>query len=194
MKQLSKSPHMGFTLAELLISLAILGVIATFTIPKIITSQQLTQKSSIMKETAAMIAAAYQQAQINGLVSSSTRLQDLTPYFNYVSVDTSSTIDDHVGYGSLSCTGGVPCYRLHNGALLMDRDSFSGTASTNAMVMHLDMEGTYSGNTTGEEKSVQLILFYNGRIASRGQVQTGFTSSLGAWAVDSNADPTWVSW
>lgn len=30
----------GFTLAELLISLAILGVIATFTIPKILSSQQ----------------------------------------------------------------------------------------------------------------------------------------------------------
>lgn len=194
MKRLSQHSHMGFTLAELLISLAILGVIATFTIPKVIASQQLAQKNSIMKETASMISGAYQQAQLSGTATSSTRLQDLTPYFNYVSVDTTSTIDDHVGYGSLGCTGAAPCYKLHNGALLMDRASFNGTNSTNAMVMHLDVEGNYSGSTTGTEKSVQLVLFYNGRIASRGQLQSGFTSSLGAWTTEPTADPSWVSW
>lgn len=184
----------GFTLAELLIALAILGEIATFTIPKIIASQQNGQRNAQMKETVATIAAAYQQAQLSGIVTSSTRLQHLTPYMNYASVDTSATIDDHVGFGSLSCNGGVPCYRLHSGALLMDRAGFGGTATTNAMVMHLDMEGNYSGSTTGSGKSVQIILFYNGRIASRGQLSTGFTSSLGAWTTEPNADPSWASW
>lgn len=41
----------GFTLAELLIALLILGEIATFTIPKILSSSQNAQKNAVFKET-----------------------------------------------------------------------------------------------------------------------------------------------
>lgn len=40
----------GFTLADLVIALAILGLIATFTIPKIMVVQQAQQKKAIFKE------------------------------------------------------------------------------------------------------------------------------------------------
>ena len=56
---------LGFTLAELLISLAILGVIATFTIPKILTSQQNSQKAAVTKEVIAMISGAFTAYQQN---------------------------------------------------------------------------------------------------------------------------------
>lgn len=46
----------AFTLAELLIALAILGVIATFTIPKVLTANQNGTFKAIGKETAAMLA------------------------------------------------------------------------------------------------------------------------------------------
>lgn len=191
---LSITSYRGFTLAELLIALLIIGEIATFTIPKVITAQQNLQNTSKMKDTAAMVSAAYQEAVLNGAVTINTRLQDLTPYFNYISVDTSSTIDDIVGYGSQNCAGGFPCYRLHSGALLLDRASFAGTGTTNAMLMHLDLDGTYSGSTTGTGKSVMLVLFYNGRIASRGQLSTGVTSSQGTWGTEPNGDPSWATW
>lgn len=45
----------GFTLSELLIALAILGVIATFTIPKILVAQQEQKKLAVMKETISML-------------------------------------------------------------------------------------------------------------------------------------------
>jgi prepilin-type N-terminal cleavage/methylation domain-containing protein len=48
----------GFTIAELLIALLILGEIATFTIPKIISSQQNAQKMAVFKETLAAISTA----------------------------------------------------------------------------------------------------------------------------------------
>jgi len=163
----------GFSLAELLIALLILGEISTFTIPKVITAQQNMQKTTNMKDTASMIGAAYEEAQLAGIINSNSRLQNLTPYFNYLSVDTASTIDDIVGYGSLSCNSTYPCYRLHNGALLMDRGGFAGTGTTNSMVIHLDLDGTYSGSTTGDSKSVMFVLFYNGRITSRAQLTTG---------------------
>lgn len=74
----------GFTLAELLISLAILGVIATFTIPKILSSQQNGQYNAEAKEVASMISGAYQAYSLNNTVSGSTTLGALTPYMNYV--------------------------------------------------------------------------------------------------------------
>ncbi|MBL8031855.1 MAG: prepilin-type N-terminal cleavage/methylation domain-containing protein [Candidatus Doudnabacteria bacterium] len=40
----------GFTLAELLIALVILGVIATFTIPKVLYANQNTKYNAIAKE------------------------------------------------------------------------------------------------------------------------------------------------
>ena len=184
----------GFSLAELLIALLILGEISTFTIPKVINAQQSRQRATNMKDTAAMIAAAYQQAELRGVTDINTRLQNLTPYFNYVSVDTASTIDDIVGYGTQNCAPAFPCYRLHNGGLLLDRASFAGTGTTNAMVMHLDLEGNYSGSTTGDGKSVMLVLFYSGRITSRGQLNTGITSSQGTWGTEPNGDPSWVVW
>jgi prepilin-type N-terminal cleavage/methylation domain-containing protein len=47
--------YSGFTLAELLIALAILGVIATFTIPKLLQSQQNQQKQAVLKETISIV-------------------------------------------------------------------------------------------------------------------------------------------
>ena len=50
-----KRKAIGFTLAELLIALLVLGVIATFTIPKILQNQQDQRKKSIYRETIAAL-------------------------------------------------------------------------------------------------------------------------------------------
>lgn len=50
----------GFTLAELLIALTILGLIATFTIPKILVSQQKQTYNVAEKEAIASVSSACQ--------------------------------------------------------------------------------------------------------------------------------------
>lgn len=111
----SFKPHYGFTLAELLISLAILAEIATFTIPKVLTSQQNGKYNAAAKEAASMVSAASQQLQYTGTVSASTTGSELTPYLNYVKYDTSGTqVDDRAGLAgrqplALFCTTGAPC-------------------------------------------------------------------------------------
>ena len=112
--------RIGFTLAELLIALAILGVIATFTIPKILDSGSSSKHNAIVKEAAGFVSAAYQQLKLNSGVDENTVFGDMTPYINFVKVDSTSQIDwyNNLG-GPLSCgLGPFRCLLLHNGALL----------------------------------------------------------------------------
>ena len=110
----------GFTLAELLIALAILGVIATFTIPKVITAQQNRQANSIAKEAASMIAAAYQQALLSGTWTTNTASSALSQYMNYVSVlPSGSSIDRDPGNGGTGCVSNGVCLKLHNGGQII---------------------------------------------------------------------------
>lgn len=193
-----KQCHAAFTLAELLIALAILGVIATFTIPKILMAQQSAEYKAKAKEAAAMIAAAYASYSAQYTASSSTRIADLTSYMNFVRIDTSSTIDDKQTLGSLSCNAGGSggCIVLHNGSRLRySNDGFGGTASTNTLDFYFDPNGTYGNTTNGPDKSIQMFMYYNGRITSRGStlpntVAAGFTYT----SPDSTYDPSWFSW
>lgn len=133
---MSRTSLVGFTLAELLIALALLGVIATFTIPKILNAQQSSASLAKAKEVAAMISGAYQQAQAAGNASSSTKPGDLTQYMNYVKLDTSGTLigaypswAGTAGGGTNACDATRPCLILHNGGLQLNDAAFGGQTS-----------------------------------------------------------------
>lgn len=194
----------GFTLAELLISLAILGVIATFTIPKILSSQQNTQYNASGKEVVAMISSAYQQLQMSRGVSDNTTGYELTPYMNYVNVDTSTQID--CSYNA-TCTsncgtsfGSSICLTLHNGGKLMipTNDRFLGTTTTNVIHFYFDPDGKVtesSPSANGPGKNIEFHLFYNGKITTRDASNFVRCSSLECpMAPTSGNDPPWFSW
>lgn len=174
----------GFTLAELLIALLIIAEIATFTIPKIISSQANNRNNAIAKEAAGMLATAFQQAQIAGNISSSTKIGDLTQYMNYVKTDTSTQIDDWQTSTYWGCSPSIPCLVLHSGAKLAYSStmSFGGTASTDFIFIQVDPDGVYSGTTNGPGKAVYFAIQYNGRIRNTLNPDTdGLT-------------PPWFSW
>ena len=186
----------GFTLAELLIALTILGVIATFTIPKILLTQQNQQYNAEAKEAASMIAGAVSVYQLTNGLNSSNTFSDMTPYLNYVLVDTSTTIDDIPGYTSKTCSASNPCLKLHSGALLRysAAGSFGGTSTTNALVFFLDPDGTYGGTTQGPSKAVRFALFYtNTRLTSIAYLPYTVHSSDDT-VVAGLSDPSWFSW
>jgi prepilin-type N-terminal cleavage/methylation domain-containing protein len=186
----------GFTLAELLISLLIIAEIATFTIPKILTSQQNGSYNAIAKDDIAMVAGTFQQAQMAGLVSSGTTMGALTQYMNYVTYDTGRVLDDVNGSGSLVCSSTYPCLILHNGSAFQYEAgaSFSGTSTTNAIWFHIDPDSLYSGTTNGTGKAVGIFLYFNGRMSDEGSIASGTRNSVQSYTANSNKVPFWFSW
>lgn len=181
----------GFTLAELLISLAILGVIATFTIPKVLTAQGSAEETAKFKEAMATISGAYDALRLDSGVSSTTTPQDLTPYFNYVRVDTSSNFRVHTNpfSGSGRC-GNIECFIMHNGGIIgvdnsytpLGSSNFSGTSTTHAIGFYYNPE-----QSSTSTKGSAIILFYNGRITTLGNLSAGQVNGYRA-----ETDPSYV--
>lgn len=190
----------GFTLAELLIALAILGVIATFTIPKVLVAQQNTQKTAQVKEVAAMLSGALQQATLDGTLSDSTGLADLASYLNYVSIDTSGAkVDGIPSISDVTCDAAHPCVRLHSGAVLVAYDAnetFGGTATTNCLEVYIDPNGVQDTSSImdGADKSAALLLYYNGFITTRDTPRAGSVSSEAAKTAQAYFKPSWFNW
>jgi prepilin-type N-terminal cleavage/methylation domain-containing protein len=171
----------AFTLAELLISLAILGVIATFTIPKILASQANGSANARALEVASMISAALQAKLLTGTPFASIQPTDLIPYMNFASQDTSGTlIDGHPLVGSRTCDSSTPCLKLHNGGTLW-------FGFPPLLEFDFDPDGVYSGSINDSPgKSVQFsVVNSQGRITTRGQYPGWESPTL---------DPSWFHW
>ncbi|WP_373532737.1 Tfp pilus assembly protein FimT/FimU [Vampirovibrio sp.] len=186
----------GFTLAELLVALGILGVITTFTIPKILVVQQNEQYKATAKEAASAIASAYQLYKQTGNLSASTTGGDFVNYFNNVRLDTTAQVDSYYGTSTIwQCSGANTCIRLHNGAVLLPTAwSFGGTNPTNAITFMFDPDGAYSSTTQTPAKSIAFWLYYNGRITSRDKITPNSCRSDGCQNPASIYDPPWFSW
>jgi len=195
--------HQAFTLAELLIALAILGVIAMFTIPKILQAQQNSAWKSMAKEAAAMAAGSIKAYQMDNTLDGLTRTRDLTTYLNYVSINTVGLQIDHApGYSDIPCDTNNRCLILHNGGVLLynQGNRFANTTAcpaNNFVYFLFDPDGEYSNSTTGPGKSVWFMVFCNGRVTTMaeklpGQETCNNSGVCNDWA--SSPDPDWFSW
>lgn len=199
---LSNRHRIGFTLAELLIALAILGVIATFTIPKILQTQQNSQWNAVTMEAAEIFAGAFQSYKLANVVDANSHPGNLTPYINYVNVDTSTTIDSWYWGTTISCGDpGRFCLTLHSGAKLwLSNTDFEGTANTNMINMVIDPDGkvTTDGSACSKGKSTMLFLYFTGRMTSYGNCVAGTTTD--GWVPtcpptgSCGPDPDYLDW
>jgi len=191
-------PCNGFTLAELLIALAILGVVATFTIPKIITANTNSQYNASAKEVAATLSAAYQNYMDQNGMSASTSVGSITPYINYISVDSTSTIDLWQTGTTRTCNGFYTCLKLHNGGTLLyaNTETFTGTNTTNAVYFLFDPDGQVTdGTTNGPGKSVEFWLYVNGSLKTAGTALPNTVFGGGTFATpDPTRDPPYFAW
>lgn len=186
---------LGFTLTELLLALAILGVVAIFTVPKIIKSQSAAKQNALGREALAAVSQAYVMYKNSNAVSSSTLASDFTPFFNYVKVITNASVDDNVGYGAIDCSdAALKCIKLSNGGVIWadTNSSFCGTTNLHSVYLNYDVDGVYGGLTTGESKALQIVLYYNGRVTSGNYIASG--TQLYCSPLSPTADPPWFNW
>ena len=198
-----QTTHRGFSLVELLICLAILGVITAMTVPQLFqtpASSQTNKWNSIARDVSLMIITAYEQYRAaNGTVATTVSGTNLTPYMNYLKLDTTSTIDDTSNNGgsvSITCSAANPCLVLHNGAKVrIESEQFAGTNTTNTIQFRIDPDGIYTstGGSQSDPKSLQVELYYDGYIKTRGSPRTN-TCHSGVCPFNGGAyDPNWFT-
>ena len=186
----------AFTLAELLVCLTIIGVIATFTIPKILQSQQNLTYSSAAKEAVGTVSGAYiAYASLNGF-DPNMKESTFLSLINYVSKQTSGLLDNYPGSApsTIDCSA-VTCLKLHNAGVLVIPNSntyFGGSDSLAALPFVFDPDGVYGG--TAQRQSVKFFVYYNGRVLTRQQIFTGTHDNGSTYNPSANSDPIWLTW
>jgi prepilin-type N-terminal cleavage/methylation domain-containing protein len=191
----------GFSLVELLIALAIMGILAAFTIPPLFqvpASSQTRKYSAIATDTAFMILVAYEQYRAaNPTVSMSTTAGALTPYMNYVSTDTSTPVDDWQTGTTWGCNTTQRCLRLHNGAILIYDDTdfnfrAGSTNNDNVLLFQIDPDGKVTdGTTNGPGKALAIVLYYDGYVRTEGTSRAN--SYYPVHYSGANFDPPWFT-
>lgn len=197
---MSQKASFAFTLAELLIAVAILGIIATFTIPKILAAQKNAADNSAAKEAIGAVSAILYRMRMNGTLSTTTTPADVFAQMNYVSYDTASQIDSVPGSSTFQCVSGDPCIRLHNGAVLIDQTpgggGFAGSATTDCLQFAVDPDGKVTdGTTNGPGKSLIFAVYYNGLTVTYADKLPGTKVGGTSWGPGSTAEiPSWFHW
>jgi prepilin-type N-terminal cleavage/methylation domain-containing protein len=195
------SKQAAFTLAEVLIVMAILGIVATFTVPKVLYSSNNATWNAKAKEAAAAISEAYTLLRMEKGVSASTKATDILAYINSVGPYT-GTINAEPSFTSMSCTGEHTCIQLHNGAVILvnNTNTFNGTTPNHAVWFYVDPDGKYTdgGTSTPENGLVRYGLYSNGGLRTMGVLQNPTIGANGSAVYNHGPipqrEPTWFSW
>ncbi|MGE0200643.1 MAG: type II secretion system protein [Candidatus Melainabacteria bacterium] len=185
----------GFTLAELMIALGIFGVIAAFSIPKILGAAHGQDYNAEAREAFATISQAYLVYMAQEGVTVDTNGADIFPYMNNVQT-VSTLVDDNPGWSSIDCsdTANYACVKLHNGGVLWaDKNSqFDGTTDLHAVYINFDPDGVYGGSTSGPSKALEMMLYYDGTVTSSSHMKPG--TILYGGPAGTVPDPEWFHW
>ena len=159
----------GFTLSELLIALAILGLIATFTIPKVLQSVEQNNRDAVFKETLAALSDITYSGYLDGSLPAASG-----SYFSYFQdrLDAQLICDDIAADGCWShdyLSGWGPNsggFLMKNGAALGDFQPGTGTGCAgNGDGIAIDWNGSDGPNVEGQDQ-MRVIMNWNNAVCS----------------------------
>jgi prepilin-type N-terminal cleavage/methylation domain-containing protein len=175
----------GFTLSELLVALAVLGLIAAFAVPKVLTaSWNATANAKVHKAAQAVVNGYEKWKQANGDALGMTGA-DLMTFVNFSSVITDGrVVDIHPGSGNFTCRATLttsgnlegPCYRMPDGSMVYFIGHTGVAFTTNAtsvLYFTVDPDAIESGANTQTNSGIgtSFFLYKNGRIRERGHLK-----------------------
>jgi prepilin-type N-terminal cleavage/methylation domain-containing protein len=184
----------GFTLSELLIALAILGLIATFTIPKVLTSVGEKGNLNVAKEVLSSITSAYDviRSESNGYGATTINGADILNKMNFVQVFSTDVSWPLAATGHVDCVAATPCYQLHSGAVIQTTaaDTFA-TQTLGTIAFNIYPDG---GKTTASPAPLTALLTNDGRLITGTNLVFGTNTYTVAGGFAAAALPTWFAW
>lgn len=179
----------GFTLPELLIGVALLGLIAIFTIPKVVQNIEKTNYSSIYKEAYSSFANLTQEAtqQNQGFGTNAEVLDWLASRLDYANFCPTNALTE-------SCRTTIadnnwhtlPGFKLKNGSVVML--DITLTSNKPLISVMIDVDGDKGNNADGED------IFQNGcNLSTNPSVMTGIATAVqvGQCSVADTAKSQW---
>jgi prepilin-type N-terminal cleavage/methylation domain-containing protein len=201
----------GFSLTEVVITIAIVSVLAGLAVPGIMTSANNNKRVSSTKQTMSLIGDALNDKLESNAVDTNAGFVQFVdvagggglPYVRYITSGAARTIDRPPNSIGL-CTAGVTCpftptagglqaISMKNGGLLLfDRTRIFGTGVNAAIPLIFDPDGELTG--TGDRNAVELWLYSDGRLRTARSVIAGTTTGAVNTAVvaSGTADPAWL--
>jgi prepilin-type N-terminal cleavage/methylation domain-containing protein len=177
----------GFTLAELLIALAILGAIATFVIPKVLQSQQESKKKAVFRETLSALYEVMNTGIKTGAINANTGGTYILNHLNGIKVcRTDSSSEGCWNDGIQGVPGGSPPLGVPSwnpGVVLANNANIVGIIDpgymgdcfgpTYVIGVVVDWNNTAGPNALGDD---QLVLY----LCVTGTCGCGYTGGSGA--------------
>ncbi len=189
----SRTPHSAFSMAELLLALLTIAVIATFTIPKILAANAATQRIAVFKETLATVHELIYTGYMSGGIRSAGRF---STYFsnnlNYIQrCQTPPNNCFAFTWAAINNTGEYD-YELPNGAVISGVDNGTNAVSVDGYDrMFIDWNGLDGPNTEGDDVlGIQVCILTTGSCAYPGSPSEGYVrpGNLGPYRNNSSSN------
>lgn len=201
-----QAARLGFTLAEVLVTLGIIGVVSAMTLPTLVKNHQrqvyVTQLQKVVTELSQAVETAIEEhhaVTLSETPYTSSPLEFLRRYFKVVQTCTSSRTPCFANeYKNLDGTvfnkwrfrvdANNPCVSLASGAAIcldstLGSDSYSNGEYTlhGSYCMYIDVNGSQGPNIVGRD-------LFSADLYSDGKVAEGYVSSWADSCGDSNAN------
>jgi len=190
----------AFTMAELVVGLGLLGLIASMMIPNVMQMQQNNGVAKVQLQTAVQrTSLAFQQYKLDYDPQLTLGLTNLAPYLTQSTlVSTSQTINNWGSNATLTCnSASTLCYTMGDGSTLATHPSYR-FGKGNELVLtdrclpfYVDVDSKYSnGGSTSDlnSRSALFFLMYTGRVLPAARL----TITCKTYNALTDADVSWV--